>query len=148
MNDQGKHSNSEQVRHLWRLSEVPEHTEVLTSLEAEYAGGAPAASAPDIICIANAAREVFLISTPSALHGAVWFHKLALIQKAGYTYAGCMTSEPDVLEMMALGIHIQGKKAKKEQAEDARIKTSLVNESGPLSWFIKNDRHMPRDGGQ
>lgn len=137
MDDQGKHSNSEQVRHLWRLSEVPEHTEVLTSLEAEYAGGAPAASAPDTICIANAAREVFLISTPSALHGAVWFHKFALIQKAGYTYAGCMTCEPDVLEMLALGIHTQGQKAKKEQAEDARIKTSLVNESGPLSWFKK-----------
>ncbi|PVE08741.1 GspE/PulE family protein [Limnohabitans sp. Rim28] len=137
MNDLDKLSNSDQVRHLWRLSDVPEHSEVLTSLETEYPGGAPTSTAPETVCIANAAKEVFLISTPAALHGPLWFHKFALIQKAGFTYADCLTAEPDVLEMLALGIHAQGQQAKKDQAEDARVKSSLVNESGPLSWFKK-----------
>ncbi len=137
MDTRDLHSNSHQVRHLRHLSDVPEHTEVLTSLETAYSDGAPTATAPDTVCIANAAKQVFLISTPSALHGALWFHKFALIQKAGYSYAGCLTSEPEVLEMLALGIYTQGQKAQKDQAEDARVKSSLVNESGPLSWFKK-----------
>lgn len=137
MDDFDTDANSAPIQHLRRLSGVPEHTEVLTSLEAEFSGDASIVKSPETVCIANTERQVFLISTLSALHGALWFHKFALIQKAGYSYAGCLTAEPDVLEMLALGTHVQGQKAKEDQAEDARIKTKLVNESGPLSWFKK-----------
>jgi len=131
----GEPSGMGHIRHLRHLSDVPDHTEVLTSLGAEFDGGASTATALETVCIANANREVQLISSKAALHGPLWFHKVALIQKAGFTYSGCLTAEIEVLEMLALGTHAQGHKAKAAQAEDDRVKSNLLSESGPLSWF-------------
>lgn len=125
--------------HLSNLIDVPDHAEVLTAAQMSRTKGVAVSvgGMKNMLSIADADKNAFLISTRSAEFAPEWFHQMELIRQAGYRYMGHYTAEREVLDMLALGTSVQGNQDRAAQKEDGRVKDNLVRESAPLSWFQK-----------
>jgi len=123
--------------HLRQLTDLPQHSEVLTAASFGHVNGVTTSKGGPLntLSIANAEKKAYLISTKSSVFAPEWFHQMEQTRLAGYSYAGHFTAEPEVLEMLALGTSAQGKYERHAHDEDGRVKASLVSESAPLSWF-------------
>ena len=80
--------------HLRQLTDLPQHSEVLTAASFGHVNGVTTSKGGPLntLSIANAEKKAYLISTKSSVFAPEWFHQMEQTRLAGYSYAGHFTA--------------------------------------------------------
>ncbi|UXH80273.1 GspE/PulE family protein [Roseateles amylovorans] len=95
----------------------------------------PRAKQNKLMALGLAGQRFMIVSSTDELHSPVWYHLVQGGRQLGLEFAGYVTAEPEIFDLIAYRHENRGASTADREAESEREIEDMVANSSPLEWF-------------